>query len=269
MHAPLQIATLFPDGPLERLGRCVRTLETTESTNAYLLGEAGNLPDGTVATAEFQTGGHGRFGRAWSAPRGSSILLSILLHERDDSPVLGGATMLAALAGAEAAEQETFCRAALRWPNDIVIGGKKLGGVLAESKVLPGKAGAGRRALVIGIGLNCLQQRGHFSKELAEIATSLEIESAQPVDRAATARALIRRLDRRLAELARKPEGVARLVEDWTGRCEDLGARVVLEENTRRYTGTMLEVTDTGDLVVQLDDGGRRRFESATTTRIR
>ena len=269
MHKPLRIETLMPDGPLARLGKTVHTLETTTSTNTFLLDEAANLPDGAIATAEYQTSGHGRFGRTWNAPRGSSILLSVLLFESEDSPVSGGVTMLAALAAAEAVELETSCRPALRWPNDIVIAGKKLGGVLAESRRLSAGNGPRRRALVVGIGLNCLQHKGHFSRELAEIATSLEIESAHPVDRHAVARSLLQRLDARLTSLSRSGIEAARLAEEWADRCEDLGTHVMLEANGRRYTGTVLEVTEHGDLVVQLDDGGRRRFESATTTRIR
>jgi BirA family biotin operon repressor/biotin-[acetyl-CoA-carboxylase] ligase len=282
MHLPLTEIDLFPCGPLGRLGQRVATLSQVDSTNAFLLARAAEWPDGSVATAEFQSAGRGRQGRRWLAPRGSSILLSVLLIEPEDSPRITHAALLAALACAEAVEAETNCRPELRWPNDVVIAGKKLAGVLAESTPLarvvgPGLVGGSRpgvsdeaqRALVIGVGLNCFQQPGHLGPELANIATSLEIECAQPVDRPALARRLIERLDACFTAGAWQDRHWTRLSEAWTARGEDLGAHVILEENSRRFAGTVLEIADNGDLIVQLDSGGRRRFESTTTTRFR
>jgi BirA family biotin operon repressor/biotin-[acetyl-CoA-carboxylase] ligase len=268
MHGPLTAADLFPTGPLHRLGRRVELLAEIDSTNAYLLRRAADLGDGTVAVAEFQSAGRGRQRRRWLAPRGSSILLSVLLIESNDSPCITHAASLAAVALAEAVEAETTCRPALRWPNDLVVGGRKLGGVLAESTPLA-TAGQPQRALVIGVGLNCLQQPGHFGPELANSATSLEIECPQPVNRPGLARRLIERLDARLSDQPATLDDWYALHNAWTERCTDLGTHVTLEENSRRYSGTVLEIADNGDLVVQLDSGGRRGFESTTTTRIK
>ena len=136
-------------------------LAEVASTNSFLLEHAATCIDGTLACAEFQTAGRGRHNRVWQAPRGSSILLSILLVEPAESPLIPLAALLAALAAAEAIEAATTCQPALRWPNDIVVGSRKLGGVLAEAahrEPLPQPT----RSLVLGIGLNCYQQRGHF-----------------------------------------------------------------------------------------------------------
>jgi BirA family biotin operon repressor/biotin-[acetyl-CoA-carboxylase] ligase len=263
MHRPLVESDLFPHGPLRRLGQRVATLSEVESTNTYLLADAEAWGDGAVASAEYQTAGRGRQGRSWLSPRGSSILLSVLLIEPEESPRLVHAALHAALATAEAVEAESTCRAELRWPNDVVVGGRKLAGVLAESKAWA--RDAAQRAVVVGVGLNCLQQRGHFGPGLAEAATSLEIECNQPVDRPALARRLVERLDFHFSGAAHDWDD---LREAWTARCDDLGARVTLEENSRRFTGTVLEIADNGDLLVQLDSGGRRRFGSATTTRL-
>jgi BirA family biotin operon repressor/biotin-[acetyl-CoA-carboxylase] ligase len=267
MHRPLVEPDLFPRGPLRRLGRRVELFSEINSTNGYLLAHATGMPDGTVAAAEFQTAGRGRQGRRWLAPRGSSILLSALLIEPEGSPLITYAAMLAALAAAEAVEAETTCRPGLRWPNDLIIERKKLGGILAESRPLPGRDRA-ERALVVGIGLNCLQHPGHFETELGTRATSLEIESAPPVDRPAVARQLVEQLDARLTRDLNSAEACDHLRAEWIARCDDLGARVTLLESSQRHTGTVLEIADNGDLIVQLDTGARRRFESATTTRI-
>lgn len=283
MHRPLTEVDLFPTGPLGRLGRQVAMLGEVESTNSHLLAQPEAWGDGAVVCAEFQSAGRGRQGRRWLAPRGSSILLSVLLIEPEGSPLPAHATMLGVLAMAEAVEMETGYRPGLRWPNDLAVGGRKLGGVLAESRsLLPAsytrRAGERasetanqerQRAVVIGIGLNCLQQPGHFAAELAGIATSLEIECPQPIDRPAIARRLVQRLDTHLTNSSQHRGNWGWLREAWTARCDDLGLRVAVEENARRYTGTVLDIAENGDLLLQLDSGGRRRFEPTTTTRIR
>ena len=263
MHRPLTVEDLLPQGELARLGRRVFMHAATDSTNLFLLERAGELGDGTVACAEFQTAGRGRLGRRWEAPRGSSILVSVLLHEPADSPLLSAGAMLAALAACEAIETATDCTPGVRWPNDIVRAGRKLGGVLAESCVLPGAA----RAVVIGVGINCLQHRAHFAGALADTATSLECECRHPVARPAVAAGLLERLDHWLLR-CRQAEAWSDIRSAWQRRCEDVGTRVTLEHDGRTYAGTALEIAATGELVVALDDDTRRQFDAANTTRI-
>ncbi|MCK4341676.1 MAG: biotin--[acetyl-CoA-carboxylase] ligase [Phycisphaerae bacterium] len=260
---PLTVDDLLPHGPLGRLGGRVFVHETLDSTNAFLLGRAADAGDGAVAGAEYQTAGRGRLGRRWEAPRGAAILLSVLLHEAADSPVLTHGALLGAVAACEAIEAATDCSPGVRWPNDIMLNRRKLGGVLAESCTH-----ADGRAVVIGVGLNCLQQRGHFKGELADKATSLECESHQPVDRAALAAGLLARLDDWLASSAQEPRDWAALRAAWRARCEDVGTRVTLEHDGHVFTGTALDISDTGDVIVELDQGGRRHFAAATTTRV-
>ena len=278
MHRPLQIGDLRPDVPDARLGRRVYVFDSVDSTNTFLLSQPGEHGDGALASAEFQSAGRGRLGRPWQAPRGSSLLLSFLLIEPPGSPLLDAAPLLAAVAICEAIEDETDVRPAVRWPNDVTVAGRKLGGVLVESTPLgaPAKAtpvafpvestppptDGGARAIVVGVGLNCLQQAGHFPPELSGKATSLEIESAAPVDRPLLARRLVTRLDARV----RAPLATTR--QAWRERCEDLGQSVRLLRGGREFAGSVVDVDAEGDLMVELASGGRRRFESATTTRL-
>ena len=264
-HQPLTAADLLSRGPLRRLGKRVFVHEAVDSTNQFLLARASELDDGAVAYAEFQTAGRGRLGRRWEAPRGSSVLLSLLLREAPDNPLFSLGALLAAVAVCEAIEAATDCAPGVRWPNDIVRGGRKLGGILAESCGLPGTAD---RALVIGVGINCLQQRGHFKGDLAQMATSLECECSHPVNRAAVAAALLARLDDWLARCRSQPTVWGQVRSAWQARCEDVGTRVTLEHDGRTYRGTALEISDAGDLVVALDDGARRQFVAANTTRL-
>lgn len=254
---------MLPDGPLRRLGRRVFLHETIDSTNAFLLGRAEEAGDGAIAWAEFQTAGRGRLGRRWEAPRGSSIMLSVLLHEAVDSPVVSLAALLGTLATCEAIDGTTDCSPSVRWPNDIVIKRRKLGGVLAESCPL-----GARRAVVIGIGLNCFQHPGHFGAELVAKATSLERESAYPINRAPVAARVLARLDHWLTAGTQTAAGGTALTAAWRDRCDDVGTRVTLEHDGRVFTGTVLDVSADGDLLVELDRGGRRQFAAATTTRV-
>jgi BirA family biotin operon repressor/biotin-[acetyl-CoA-carboxylase] ligase len=275
MHTPLSETNLLPDGPLQRIGRRVVAFSELNSTNSYALAQATDLPDGAVVLSEYQSAGRGRLGHTWQSPRGASILLSVLLKEPAASPLIKRATMLAALATCEAVEAAGFCRPLLRWPNDLLLSGRKVAGVLVESSPLPKSTGQmPLRAIVLGIGINCLQQRGHFTGELADSATSLEIESPSPVDRAPVARCLLETLDRHVTNLAVEgpnrtdAAGSEGLVAAWKAHCNDLGRRVTLRHDRKTYSGTVLDITDDGDLLIELDRGGRHCFAAATTTRI-
>ncbi len=264
-HRPLTADDLLARGPLRRLGRRVFMHDSVDSTNQFLLEHAGEVGDGALASAEFQTAGRGRLGRRWEAPRGSSVLLSVLLREPPDTPLLSLGALLAAVAACGAIEDTTDCSPGVRWPNDLMCCGRKLGGVLAEACALSATT---ERAVVIGVGINGLQQRGHFRSALAQTATSLECECTQPLNRAALAAALVARLDRWLVLCREQPAGWSQMRAAWRARCDDVGTRVTLEHDGRAFRGTALEISDLGDLVVQLDEGGRRHFAAATTTRV-
>lgn len=257
-HRPLTESDLLSGAALRRLGRQVYIHETIDSTNAFLLRTAATAGDGAFAWTESQTAGRGRLGRQWEAPRGSSILLSVLLFEPPDSPLLAWAALLGAVAACEAIEAVTDCTPSVRWPNDLVLDGRKLGGILAESCMT-----GDQWALVIGVGINCLQHRGHFTGPLAKTAISLDSATSHSVDRPAVAAALVARLDAWLT----RGEQWADLHTAWHARCADVGTRVTLEQDGRRFTGTVLDVSRKADLIVQLDQGGRRHFDAATTTR--
>lgn len=265
-HRELSEAQLVASIGGGRVGSRILTVPNVASTNTYLLEYASDLPDGTIVCAEQQTGGRGRLGRPWHAPRGSSILLSVLLYEPADSLLLQHAATLAALATCEAIRNTTECDCRVRWPNDLVIGRRKVGGVLAESAPLPAHGDASRRAVVIGVGINCLQQRGHFSGELIEKATSLEIESSRAIERAAVAAALVERLKSHVTAAA-SPNYSQFLLAAWRELTSDIGQRATLVHNGQTYAGTIIDIDDAGDLVVQLDVGGRSHFAAATTTR--
>lgn len=261
-HRAAKVDDLSVTG-LNRLGGKVLLFDSIHSTNAELLARAAELPDGALAWAEIQTAGRGRLGRRWLAPKGSSILLSILLREPPGSTIATLASLYACLAACEAIEASTDCRPSIRWPNDLTIQGRKLGGVLVESTPLAG----GARAIVVGIGINCLQQAGHFAEELKKTATSLEIESTKPIERLRLAGELVRRLDAHFAARQRDASHATSARQAWLERCGDRGEWARLTHDGRAYEGVIVDIDAEGNLLVQLNTGARMSFEAATTTR--
>ena len=268
----------------QRVGRSttsgpgVQAVSSTASTNDLAWERLGtDGADGLVILAEHQTVGRGRLGRTWESPRGASLLGSVLLVEpavpAEGRQVVPGSQLglIAAVACADAIAETTGARVGLKWPNDLMAQGRKLGGILVESRVVAAKAERGQPApaapgvaYVVGIGINCLQHRGHFPPELRDRATSLDLVSPGPVDRNALARAVLVQLDRWFADLSALSGVVVRRA--WLERSAPLGERIRLQYDGRRYSGHVIDLDPTASLVVQLDEGGRRLFEADRTS---
>jgi len=250
-----------------RIGRRLDLRSETVSTNTDALAAA-EAPDadGLVVLAEYQTQGRGRLGRPWLSPRGAGVLCSALIIEPDGPPeeafgtVAGRLTLVAGVAVCEAVRQATDIAPAIKWPNDLRAGGRKLGGVLIESRALP----AGGRAWAIGVGINCLQHKGHFPPELQDSAGSLEMLTAQPVDRGEVARCLLVRLDAWLSGAAWLDDASVR--DTWLSHAEPVGRRVIARCEGRQVEGTSLTIDPFGGLIVQGDDGRQHWLDPMRTT---
>jgi BirA family biotin operon repressor/biotin-[acetyl-CoA-carboxylase] ligase len=201
----------------------------TDSTNerAKELALAG-APHGTLVTADEQSAGRGRQGRAWTAPPGSALLMSLVLRELD--PLL---PLAAAVAVCEALPGDADAR--IKWPNDVWLERRKLAGILVEGRVQEGWA-------VLGIGLNVSTDA--FPDELAEIATSLRL-SGFDLEREPLLAELLHTLERRLAT----PEGD--LLAAWTERDALRGERVRWDGGE----GTAAGIDRGGSLIVQTEEG--------------
>src|SRR5215210_1939242 len=226
--------------PGRRPGRFadVRRYAELDSTNrvAADLARAGS-PDGVVVVADHQTEGRGRRGRSWVAPPGSSVLVSVLLRPRGDAPAL--TTVAASLAASDALEQVARFRPALRWPNDLYVDGRKLGGILAE--VVDGGA------VVLGMGVNLRWPSG-VPERIAGIAVSAEDVTGGTVDRDELLGAFLDHLGRRLEE------GRDRTLTDYRGRCDTLGRPVrVSLPGGRTLAGLAAGVDDSGRLIVEAE----------------
>lgn len=256
-----------------RVGRRIIVLAETDSTNTLALAAAAEPDaDGLVIFAETQTSGRGRLGATWVSPRGASVLCSVLLLDRplenrdaassntsDSLKTSSWLTHVSAVAACDAIRQAAAITPAIKWPNDLRIGGKKVGGILIESR--PVESGA--RAWVVGIGINCLQHAGHFPRELRGTATSLELATDHPVDRTAVARALLMALDQRLS--AESWGRTEQAHHDWLLYAEPLGQHVRLRREGQTYTGRTVEVDPVGGLIVRLDGGAQEWFDPMRT----
>lgn len=261
-----------------RVGRRIEVYAEVSSTNTVALEAADKSDvDGLVVLADYQTSGRGRLGRSWQSPRRASVLCSVLLLMDDpslrtsggkqdrvasaDDPGIGGRlTLLAAVSVCAAVRQATEITPSIKWPNDVLINGRKVGGILIESRAL----GGGGRAWVIGIGLNCHQQAGHFPPELRETATSLDLAASHPIDQTAVARELLRALDARLVDPGKPSD--RELHDEWSRYAEPIGRRVRLRCDGREYAGQTLAVEPHGGLIVQCDGGVRKWFDPLRTT---
>jgi BirA family biotin operon repressor/biotin-[acetyl-CoA-carboxylase] ligase len=203
----------------------VQWYDEIDSTNTELLDRARReAPEGMVLIADLQTAGRGRRGRRWTAPPGTSLMMSVLLRP-PSGPLppsrAGLVTLAVGLAAADACEQVSGVRPRLKWPNDLVIVDRKLAGILAESISTQGLLSA----LVVGMGLNTGWPE--VPAELEGIATSLNLEAGAPVDRALLARRVLEGLEVRYELLCRTGgAGAAAVLDEARWNSATLGRRV-------------------------------------------
>lgn len=167
-----------------RFGDVYRYAEITGSTQQML---ADDETEGAIAVAEEQTGGRGRLGRTWDAPPGTSVLVSILLLPNVEPPRLPELSLVAGGAVAEAIAEVTGLEPAIKFPNDVLVGGRKVAGILAESS-------EGR--VVLGIGVNANQMLEQLPEDVQTQPTSLRLELGEPVSRLRLLAAILLKLER-------------------------------------------------------------------------
>ena len=242
------------------VGRELRCFAELDSTNVYAKKIAlSGAADGTVVTADFQTAGRGRMDRSFQSPRGKGVDLTALLRPGLTPDRLLPVTALAGVTVCDAVEELCGVRPGLKWPNDPILGGKKLCGILTELSV---EGETGRvQYLVLGIGVNVLHRAEDFSPEVAEMATSLFMALGHPVSRPALAAAVIRALDRLYADLT--AGRLARYLDDYRRNCVNLGKTVQLvSPDGTRETAEVLDVDRDFSLVVRTETGEEKTVRS-------
>ena len=246
-------------GETARVGRALVCLPEVDSTNlrAKQLAAEG-AADGTVVAADLQTAGRGRLGRSFQSPGGQGIYLTALLRPDLPPERLSPVTAMAGVAVCRAIERICGASPGLKWPNDPVLGGRKVCGILTELS-LEGETGR-VQDLELGIGINVSQRPEDFTPEVREIATSLAQAVGHPVSRPALAAEVIREVDRLYAALAAGESGL--YLTEYRRRCVNLGRTVRLLGTDGGETAEALDIDGDFGLVVRMADGTVRTVRS-------
>ena len=257
----------------KRIGTEILVYDSTSSTNDVAAEYAKiEQNDGLVILAEEQTAGRGRAGNKWLSGRGDSIICSFVLVENKLNAEL--LSLTCAVAVAEAIGKPGKSHAKIKWPNDIMLNGKKVAGILLESKsiaiddcqlpISQSKIGNRKSKIyIVGIGINCHQTKGSFAGKLKHIATSIDVESHSISDRNLLAKRLLVSIDHWLEVAANNAEKV---INRWRELSIQLGHWIELIFSGSKFTGHCIGIDPEKGLILRLDTGGVRMFDAAQTT---
>ncbi|TDF99378.1 biotin--[acetyl-CoA-carboxylase] ligase [Paenibacillus piri] len=243
----------------ELLGRPVHYYEQLGSTQtlAHELAREG-APEGTLVIAERQTAGRGRMGRKWHSPKGKGLWMSMVLKPRIPLQFAPQLTLLVAVALCRAIRQVTSLPAGIKWPNDLLIGGKKISGILSESI----SEDEHPLYVIVGVGISANLREDDYTEELKAVATSLQIESGKPVDRMELLCRFLEELESLYALFHQQGFGPIKLL--WEALSVSLNRRVRNQTANGLIEGTAIGLDDSGALTVRLDDGTETKWYSGT-----
>ncbi len=244
------------------VGREIVPLAETVSTNtlAMDLAQKGAV-DGTVVIAETQTGGKGRLGRTWVSPRGN-LYLSVILRPAvpvHKAPLI---TLMGAVAVAAVVREYLKVPVGIKWPNDVLVSGKKVAGLLTEMSAEPDRI----RHIVLGIGVNVNMDVAELPPEVRKISTTLAAVTGKHVDRNKLLKMLLAELDRWYHRFLKNEAEVLRA---WEGLNVTLGNRVTVSGAGARFEGLARSLDDEGRLILKLDDGTLRQVAAGDVTIIK
>ncbi|MBW7888403.1 MAG: biotin--[acetyl-CoA-carboxylase] ligase [Bacteroidetes bacterium] len=243
----------------EKFGRTIFSFNSLDSTNIFAKSLPKNeAPHGTIIIAEEQTAGRGRMERAWKSEKNNNLLFSIIIYPdfRKEKVLL--LPFAAALALCDGIEEILPYHLKCKWPNDVLVRGKKVSGILLESVY----KGMELERIIIGIGVNVNQN--NFPEELRHKATSLKNESGKDIDRLLLLRNILRALEFRYVQLSEYP--VQFLLKEWKMKNETFGKRITIFQSDFSFEATMLDVAEDGSLLVELNDGSRKNIYAGDVT---
>ncbi|HXT11371.1 MAG TPA: biotin--[acetyl-CoA-carboxylase] ligase [Candidatus Angelobacter sp.] len=247
LHADDLLARL---GKTKVIGRDVRVFQETTSTNDVIEKLArDNVKEGVVVFAESQSKGRGRLGRKWMSPARKGLWFSVLLRPNLRPQEATQLTVASATALRRAIEGTTGLKPKIKWPNDILLHGKKTAGILTELSAELDRV----KHVILGIGVDVNLTAAEFPADLRKIATSLKIESGRTISRADLAVEILRQLDRDYAGVcAGKFESIA---DEWAEHCATIGQSVTLQIGDRRIHGRAESLDDDGALLLRTEHG--------------
>jgi BirA family biotin operon repressor/biotin-[acetyl-CoA-carboxylase] ligase len=258
LHADDLLARL---GETKVIGRDLRVFEQTTSTNDVVekLARDG-VREGAVVFAESQTQGRGRLGRKWVSPAHQGLWFSILLRPDLRPQMTTRLTVASATALRRAIQLQTGLSPEIKWPNDILLHGKKLAGILTELNAELDRV----RYVILGIGVDVNLAAGEFPADLRKTATSLRIETGKPVSRAELAVHILRELDRDYARIC--AGNFTAVADEWEAHCSTIGREVTVQLGARRMRGCVESLDDDGALLLRSEHGHLERITGGDVT---
>ncbi len=235
--------------------------DVTDSTNtqAKSLGE-GDAPNGTLVVADKQESGRGRRGRSFESPAGTGIFMTLLLKPEIEPQNASMLTLVAALAVAKGMEHMVELPVQIKWPNDIIVHGKKVCGILTEMSAQMDYV----NYIVIGIGINVSNE--DFPEEIKDVATSIYLESGKRINRAMLIEKIWEEFEA-YYELYEKTQDLSKLVKEYDSYLVNRGQKVCVLDPREPYEGKAMGITDRGELIV--DTWEARRLVSAGEVSVR
>lgn len=237
------------------IGREILTYEEVDSTMDIADGVAEKgAREGTCIFAEVQRKGRGRGGHHWQCPKYKGVLLTAVLRPKLRMERICLLAGMVAVAVAEAVRESLGLEALIKWPNDIIIHGKKTCGILVEAETPKGK----EPYFLAGIGLNVNLSKRELPRDVIHPATSLMIEKGCQIDRIALARAILQGLDKWYLYL--KDGDYKSIKTRWVALSTMIGQRIRVEEKGKEYLGKVLDLSNLGGPILELDSGQRKSF---------
>jgi BirA family biotin operon repressor/biotin-[acetyl-CoA-carboxylase] ligase len=252
LHADDLMAML---GKTKVIGRDIRVFQETASTNDVVekLARDG-VKEGVVVFAESQSRGRGRLGRRWVSPPGVGLWFSVLLRPGVTPREATRLTVVSAIALRRAVAMQTTLKPQIKWPNDLLVNGRKAAGILTELSAELDQV----KHMILGIGVDVNLEADAFPPELRKTATSLKAELGQAVSRSELAVSILRELDQDYARL--KAGGFAALADEWEAHCATVGREVSIRSGERRIRGRAEALDDDGALLVRTEHGRLERI---------
>ena len=243
------------------IGRETIILESVTSTNdvAAEISSQRKDSEGIVVIADEQVSGRGRFGRRWISPPGGNLYFSVILSppfHPEDSPLL---TLAAASAVASSLREQSGMNAEIKWPNDILIHGRKAGGILAEMK-----SRGSTHHIILGIGLNVTMQTDDMPEDLRDITTSLVMEKGNDVDRCSLLNVILANLEKRYKTLLQGDKRA--VINEWLQLNCTTGNIVSVRTEDSSISGMAEGINDKGELLLRLASGELETVKAGDVT---
>lgn len=241
-----------------KIGQNIIYFEQVDSTSLHAKRLAEHdFEEGTAILAEEQLKGKGRLGRAWASAKGKGIWMSLLLKPKINPTDAAKITLMAACAVCKAIEEVCEIYPQIKWPNDIVINGKKLCGILTEMSAELDEI----NHLIVGIGINVNIQPHEFSEEIRAIATSIEIEKENPILRKNLVAAILNHFES-YYDVFTKTGSIQDLIAEYKQKSAILGKEVRVISSTIEQRGIAYDISEEGQLQLKLEDGSMKEIIS-------